>query len=155
MSGWPTRLSRSALGPTPQDRKPVTDPNKQLGAGIADLLFWQAAGINVVSDKAWVLLASSAASILAHSEAWNPNGGTPPGFSRTSAGLYVVTYAATVADKDGNAVAPAIVAGKAYPQGLVALIAVASVAGDGRTVTITITDHAGTATDAAVLLEVK
>ena len=50
--GFPVRISRSSLGPTPVDRAPVVDPERQLAAATGDLIIWQLANVNVANNIA-------------------------------------------------------------------------------------------------------
>jgi hypothetical protein len=118
---FPIRPSRSAFGPKPKNRRPVRDPSKDLDANIADLAFWQLAGLGVVGPVAWALctVTGTAIALTSHAEAWNPDatlaGPTPV---RVSAGVYTVTYATQYPDKDGTLQTLNINAGIAAPQGL-------------------------------------
>ena len=49
MSGFPNRPGREGWGPTMEDERKVADPRQQFGADIANLMFWQAAGMTKTS----------------------------------------------------------------------------------------------------------
>lgn len=110
MSGFPVRPGRTAFGPKPENRRKLVNPAQQMdGPTVADLLFWQTAGMGVVSPVAWVNVpvktVNGVVVDVAHAEAWNPNNDplvTAPVVTRTALGVLTVQYAATYADKDGT-----------------------------------------------------
>ncbi len=108
--GWPTRISRSALGPQFQERTKVSDPSKEVGQAFFNLSCWQLAGAGLMVPKAWALFHWTGAAIVldASAEAWDPESGVVPTVTRTSAGIYVVTYAATYPDENGVAQPPGL-----------------------------------------------
>lgn len=155
MSGNPIRPARSDFGPKPVNVEPITDPEQQFDAEWGDLLLWQVSGNGLTADMAWVTCSSAGARLL-NAEAWNPEGDqAPPTCARVSTGLYTVTYAATYNDKDGVARTTNLRAGKVSPMGTAFRVGVASVAGDNRTVTVSIFIDAATPADSAFLLELK
>lgn len=102
--GFPIRAKRSTFGVTREDRAATLNPKHSFGARYANLVFWQAAGVNVSAPIAWVLV-SSAGARAASGEAWNPEGTDPlrPTCAKSSTGVYTVTFAATYPDMDGDA----------------------------------------------------
>ena len=121
MSGFPNRPNRKAFGPKYLDDKPVRDPQKEVSAQIGNLGYHQVAGLGVVSCLAWALIDVSAETVLAHAEAWNPNGETaspfdPPTFAKTATGDGELTYNSTYPDEDGVDVATNFAAGLATLQ---------------------------------------
>jgi hypothetical protein len=118
MSGFPTRPSRLAFGPTRTDDGVVTDHVKCVAAEVFNLDHWQVAGLGVVSPRAWCLMQwdGAALQLLASGEAWDPNGAYLPVLARTGAGVYTITYAATYPNELGVAVATGLVAAMAVPQ---------------------------------------
>lgn len=158
MSGFPTRPSRAAFGPKPQNRGGIRNPAEQLDADTADLAFWQIAGCSGVADGAWALLTwngvSMPAAPAASFEAWDPNGEGTPTVGRTGTGVYTVTYAASYPDKDGIEVTTNIIAAKAFPQTASDVRATVLVT-SGRIVTVYLRNAAGAAVDASVLVEAK
>jgi hypothetical protein len=154
-AGFPVRPSRSAFGPTPKNREPVNDPEEELDADVADLLFWQVAGLGIVGPLAWVQFTGASATLLASGEAYDPHEViAPPTVSRTGGGIYVVTYPATVIDRKGEERVLSLRWAKPFPQATVNVNAVAKVRADGRTVDVLVYNSAGSGTDAEVLLEV-
>jgi len=116
MSGFPTRISRTALGPKLQDRKPVVHPNKEVGKAALNLAFAQLAGCNVVSPLAWVMFESDG-TVQAHAEAWDPNKSTVgPTVTKTGPGVYEIEYETTYPDDDGVDVAISLSGALAMPQ---------------------------------------
>jgi hypothetical protein len=93
------------------DTSPVRDASRQLDARRLNLLTWQTAGVGVAAPRAWVraFLSATPANmvVLAHGEAWNPDGLSdppyyaPPALTRIGAGDYRVTWPSTVLDLDG------------------------------------------------------
>lgn len=155
--GFPVRISRSSLGPTPVDRAPVVDPERQLGASTGDLIMWQLAGVNVAGDLAWCSVDSTGA-FVDGGEAWDPDDDqADPVCSRLSQGIYSVVYDATYPDREGVARTVALRAAFATPQTETRGIgAVAKVQADGRTVIVTVfTTADGSYTDESFALSVK
>ena len=104
MSGFPNRASRLDYGPEPIDRRPVTDPEKELGAGIGRLMFYQLAGCGIMVPVAWCHL-TAAAVIVSRAESWNPDAktGAPytaPTLTHPGAGQYTIEWAAQYPDHD-------------------------------------------------------
>jgi hypothetical protein len=119
---FPLRTSRSDFGPEPRNRRPVVDPETEMGAEIGRLLFWQTSGAGLTTAMAWLRSDGAAVPlILGRAEAWNPRGETtganaPPVVARTAAGLYTVTYATTYPDHAGVARTLNLAWGAAFPQ---------------------------------------
>lgn len=112
--------------------------------------------MNVCAGYAWILLRGTDGARLASSESWNPDGVSAlrPTSSRSSTGIYIVTYAASYPDEGGISTPLALVAGRASPQTNTAnLGAVTSLAGNIATVKVSAGAN-GTLTDANVFLEV-
>jgi len=116
MPGFPTRISRTALGPTLQDRKPVVNPEKEVGKAALNLAFWQIAGLNVVSPVAVVLIDANGL-VLTHSEVWDPNRTTSgPTVERLDSGWYSIEYATEYNNEQGTPVTISLMAAAAFPQ---------------------------------------
>jgi hypothetical protein len=118
--GFPTRPSRAAFGPrTLKDRKTVVDNSKEIGATTFELMFWQLAGLGIASSLAWVLFHWNGVDVVidASAESWDPYSVYVPDVTRTSAGVYVVTYAATFQDERGTTVATALKSCEVIAQG--------------------------------------
>lgn len=157
MGGFPGRISRNAFGPVPKNRYPVTDPSKQMGADIGDLLFWQLSGLNMAAPRASLLIDGASATVLFCGMAWDPNQSQlAPSVARTGAGVYVVTFLASYPDKDGNPAPTALVAARAAAQGAAGapMPAGAKVRVDLRTVDVNVVTMGNVATDAPFWLEV-
>lgn len=154
--GFPVRISRSSLGPTPVDRAPVVDPERQLAAATGDLIMWQLAGVNVAGDIAWCVVDSTGA-FVDGGEAWDPDDDQPdPACSRLSQGIYSVVYDATYPDREGSDRTIALRAGFVTPQTETrGAIGVAKVQADGRTVIVTICDASNSHIDVDFALAVK
>lgn len=150
MAGFPTRISRSAFGKRRRNRFAIMNPDECVTAETFNLLLWQLAGMNATAPIAWVLVGADGTR-FASAEAWNPDGDDTlrPTTSRSSAGVYLVIYAATYPDMDDVARPLVLIAGKASPQGSTAgMIGVCGFA--SNTITVKTTTHAGVATDSLV-----
>ena len=108
--GFPTRVSRNAIGPTFAERYGVSDPTKEVGKDFFNLASWQLAGAGLMVPLVWALMHWDGAAMVldGSAEAWDPNGAYLPTLARTSAGIYVVTYAATYPDETGTPRAPGL-----------------------------------------------
>lgn len=107
MSGFPLRPARGNFGPQMVDTTPVRDPSRQIGAATFNLLFWQTAGLGLVSPRAVLELdAASPPVIRARAESWNPERLTTgafadPDITRNDVGDFDVVYPTTVPDENG------------------------------------------------------
>lgn len=155
MSGFPTRISRTALGPTKANAKTgVIHPAKYIGATETELAYWQVAGLSVSAPRAWALVTwdgASAVSLTASGEAWDPNSASAPTVARSSAGVYTVTYAATYPDETATEVSTNLLAAAVSPRGTTARIPTWEIA-SARIVTVYLFDAAGSAADGSFLL---
>ena len=117
MSGFPTKPTRTSFGPTYVNRYPVREPNKEIGDTIANQLFWQVAGLGVVSPIAiaQIVFDGAGAGTLGFSaEAWDSDGGSVPTLVDVGTGIFRLEYSATVNDETGAAIALAFHSAKAY-----------------------------------------
>lgn len=126
MASFPTRPSRSAFGPaTLTNKYPVRDPSKEVGADKFALSYWTQAGAAGAIPLAWVLCTftgPSTIALTAHFEAWDPNRtGTAPSVSRSGAGVYVVTYAASYPDENGTSIPTQLYGASVSPRGSASL----------------------------------
>lgn len=152
---FPDRVSRSAFGPTPVDRGPIVDPERQLSAEIGALLFWQVSGAGLTADVAWCVV-DDAGDFVVGGEAWDPNNDqADPACSHSGTGEYAVEYDAQYPDKDGTMRTIALRGAIATPQTTADLHAVAEVQSSGRRILVNVFDDAGTPTDCKFLLTVK
>ena len=103
--GFPTRISRDAFGPIPEDTKPVVNPKRQLSAGIGNLMMWQIAGSGLMVPTARMIftVAAGVLTLAQHTEAFQPNAGAAPNTARTGAGVYTFSFLANYPDEEGIA----------------------------------------------------
>lgn len=155
--GWPTRISRSALGPRPlKNRYPVRDHERELGAELVGLAWWQLAGLNVVGERAWALVRGADGQLLDSGEVWDPDALVVPTTSRTSTGIYVVEYAATYPDDQGNAITLDLRAAEAAPQTATPNTVATCNVSSSRIVTVRVTlANTGALVDADVLVKAR
>lgn len=112
MTGFPVRPSRTTFGPTLVNGGRVRDPTKNVGDDAFNLLFWQIAGMGVVSPRMLlkaVVDPSGAGSVVTSAQkmAWDSNGAVPATtWTYDSLGQYTWTLSAgSYPDKDGASVA--------------------------------------------------
>lgn len=124
MSGYPTRIVRSSLGPTLEDEYPVQNPRTQIPAAAFNAAFHALAGLNLSCIARAVVVASYVAPTLTtlyQAEAWNPEGGQAhPVLARAGVGDYTLTFAASYLDEEGVAVPTALMAPKASAHPVIA-----------------------------------
>ncbi len=104
MSGYPSRIVRSVLGPTFKDVRPVEHPEREISAESGNLLCNIATAANLIQPRASLVAiwSGSAFAILHQEEAWNvDHAQTHPQLERSSAGVYSYTFASSYKDKDG------------------------------------------------------
>lgn len=158
MAGWPGRPSRKAFGPQRINDGVVTQPEKYVDAREYNLLFWQTSGAAAgFVARAWALLKwdGAALTLQASGETWDPDGLVVPTISRTSSGVYLVTYASTYPDMEETPIATALIAGRAAAQSLSNLNALAVPRANGYEVDVRVfTANSAAATDSTVLVEV-
>lgn len=116
--GFPIASSRGAFGPTYRNRYQPVEADKDLGAEIGNLMFWQLAGCSVVARAAWVLVTGSSGAIVAAAENWDSEAAFAPTVVRNSTGVYTVTYPALAEDMNGDEQPVAFWACRATPQSL-------------------------------------
>lgn len=108
MSGYPTLITRAALGPTYKDERPVENPETDLGARALNLAFWQLSGVQMAAPRALLIAewntTSSAFDLSRQGEAWSPQSTSAPTLARSAAGKYSYTFAASYPDVDGTEV---------------------------------------------------
>lgn len=153
MPGSPLRPSRAAFGPRYRNRRPVLNPEKEVGEAVFNLAFWQLAGLGVTGGAMTSTLLTAEGALVSSAESWDPDGsGTPPVVEHLGTGIYRVTYPASVPDETGAEQMVELRAAKAYPQTTADVRAVAEV-GQARFVTVHVRNAAGTHVDAPVLVE--
>jgi hypothetical protein len=111
MAGFPTRFSRSSLGPRPENKRLVKSAKRELGADVGDMILHGVAAGGVMLPLAFASAYKAeqpggvwpVGPLVLHAsgEAWDPDGAFVPTFSRSGTGLFTVEYPATTLDKDG------------------------------------------------------
>jgi len=102
MSGFPNRPSRANFGPTFQDERPVTNPEKEVSAGQVNLLFWQVAGMGLVAPKAVITCTVSGGVVtnVTQALAFDPKGEVSKiSFAYAEAGRYTFAFSQQYADQ--------------------------------------------------------
>ena len=105
---FPTRPSRLAFGPLAYlNRFEVQEPNKEIGKTIFNGLFWQIAGLGVMTFRAFAAFDVDGAGAVASApevarEAWDPEAGIAPILTHEATGHYRLEYAATYPDETGD-----------------------------------------------------
>jgi len=155
----PARLTKGDLGGVKVDEGTPTNNQKyHLGREI-NLSNDLVVGMNLTTPRTLVLTEWDDPDmvVLFSGETWDPEEAAVPTVTRpTGAGKYVIEYAASYTDYDGNEIAPALIAADVAIQDLnTALRARAKVQADGRTVDVWIWDKdTNVFTDARVLVTV-
>lgn len=153
MSGFPTRPSRSAFGPDPVNRTPVSDPERELGADVGRLAFWQVSGIGMTAAKTLAVVEDDG-TLLANGEAWDPRRLLAgPTTDNPATGVYTLEYPATAPNEDGTSTTVALIGATATVQEATALFASCVVEADARTITVRVWNAAGAATNGKILVQ--
>jgi hypothetical protein len=103
--GFPSRPSLSNFGPTLENAVPVRDPSRELDAAVFNLLRQQVAGMGLLVPRVIAkLTVANPTLLLAHAEAWNPEGLTTGEFAAptpafVSTGRCTLTYSQQVPDE--------------------------------------------------------
>jgi hypothetical protein len=108
MSGFPTRIIRSLLGPKFRDLYPAENPETDISAAAFNVGFWQLAGVNLTAARVSLVAdwGGSSFTVEHQAEAWiADNAQAHPVLARTSAGVYTYTFASTYENEDGTAIA--------------------------------------------------
>jgi len=111
--GFPTRITRSALGPKFRDTIPVENPETDVGAQQLEQVFQQVVGANLIVPRVVVIATYSGGAFqYSHrAEAWNPDGAQAhPELAWVSAGNYTLTFAASYLDENAVAVPTVLLA---------------------------------------------
>lgn len=105
---FPARDTIATYGGVLVDLFPVTDPTTDRPASGANQAYGSAAALTKTGVKAWVRMTTAgsnpptlAATGMAHDAAWGNALSYAPTFSRTSTGIFVVTWPTTVNDEVG------------------------------------------------------
>lgn len=81
------------------DYDAVVDPTKELAAAEYEALAVDVAGMSYVLPKAWAsILGTTPPTVAAHGAVWGNTEAVKPTVSRTSEGIFVVTWAASYYD---------------------------------------------------------
>jgi hypothetical protein len=161
--GFPTRFVRSVLGPLLRDLYPPENTETDIGARTFNTVFWQVAGMNLVSPRASLVASwnGSAFTYTHQHEAWNAeNAQAHPQLTRQSTGRYRYTFAASYLDENGSAIATVLGPPRITPHSPVSAWASQLYPyawidpGSPLVVEISIWNFAGAATDAPFWLEV-
>jgi hypothetical protein len=158
MGGFPNRPDLASLGPTLVDTAPVLNPSKEATSAQYNLLRWQAAGIGLLSYRAWLIFTANSGSqpILLRAEAWNPKGLTtganaPPVITRIGTGNYNVVYPTQVPDQANELTSLAFVHGVGQvvtpSQTTFRKVMVTPLSGSPSGVKVMVLDAAGSAVD--------
>lgn len=124
MSGFPTRIARSSLGPTLEDKWPVVNPKHDIGASQLNLLFHQTSGMNVTSARGLLFVdvdsTAGTATTIYQGISWDPEGLLPKIlWTRTGPGIYAWSLPLTsYPDEAGNDITVEIIGGSVLPQQL-------------------------------------
>lgn len=116
MSGFPSRLLRSMLGPRLRDRRPVENPETEIPASAFEALFRQVCGLNLGAARVQLIAhyTGGVFQIRHQSEAWAPdNDQAHPVLERGSAGMYTYTFASQYKDGEGRDVITELFAARA------------------------------------------
>lgn len=125
MSGFPTRIARSSLGPTLENKWPVVNPKQDIGAETFNLAFHQIAGMNAVSARGLLFVdydsGTGSITTVYQGFAWDPDGTLPKlVWTRNAAGIYSFALPqASYPDEAGNDVTVELVGGIVHPQELI------------------------------------
>jgi hypothetical protein len=107
MSGWPQKITRAALGPIYENASKVTNPKKNLDAGILNLLAWQVAGLNGTAPRGLVrcTLSGTVVTVTHQWFAWDPDGALAKmAWTRSSTGVFTWTLPGTGSYADANGI---------------------------------------------------
>lgn len=151
--GFPTRISRAALGPKRRDRGGVAGPDDiSVNAWVFELEHWQLAGVNQTSAMVSALFTAGATPTFgSSSEAWDPNAESDaPTLSRVGAGHFRLTFPTTAADENGTEVAIVLDRARAEPQTGSDYRCTATAS--GNVVDVYLRNSAGTLVDDAILI---
>jgi hypothetical protein len=150
--GFPSRISRSALGPKLRNRHKVRDESYEIASPRFELAWWQTAGLSNVCDLAWAHVLSNA-TLAASGEAWDSESLYVPSIGHPSTGTYTLTYAATYPDETETLIVPDFRAAFVTPQGSTDRHAHAAVA--GLVVTVYMRSAAGALVDGDFVVGIR
>lgn len=119
--GFPNRPTRSALGPTREDERPVQNAKRELSAADMNLNFQQVTGMGLVVARVAIGVDSLGTPVTPNfyqGLAWDPQQTLPDiVVTRNGVGDYTAVFQATYPDETGTQIATALKMGQAVPQG--------------------------------------
>lgn len=154
-SGFPNRPGRTDFGPPLVNVRPVTQPDRELGADPVNLAWWQAAGAGRTTPMAVIIYNGTANSLVHRALAFDPNEVLPPSavtIVKNGTGDYTITFQASYADESGRQVPFAPRAALAMVQSNVNPNIQGVCGVSGQSVTVRVANAANTATDATVVI---
>lgn len=102
MPGFPNVPTRQQFGPTYENRRPVQNPNRELGADAINLLMWQIAGASRVVAQATVLYDLAAEAVLYQAFAFDPDAKLADlTVAKSGTGIFTATFDPTYKDQNG------------------------------------------------------
>lgn len=119
MPQFPERLTRSELGPTYVNNRPVENPETDVGEEVINPLMDQVAGMNLIVPRAVLVAAwnsgSSQFDVFDQAEAWNPNlDQAHPALTRVATGRYEYLFAASYLNSKAVTIATSLPAVRAH-----------------------------------------
>lgn len=147
---FPQSHTLADFGGVLNDLSPITDPTTDRPAAGANAAYGSVAAMTRVSGRAWVLFSASptATTLVAHGAAWPTTAQVTPTLSRSSAGVYVISWPATVTDETGLTQTVSLAICKAITFAGTTPYAAAAVV-TGRSATVYVTTLGGAAVDPA------
>ncbi len=124
----PAIYTLSTYGGAMANYAPVEDPTTDRDATAANQAYASAAAATHTTPRAWARFTAAASTgamvLVAHDAVWGTS--VPPTLARTSAGIFTVTWPATITDELGTVQTVALRAATATYEGAVAYFAGAS-----------------------------
>ena len=165
--GFPDIPSRTAFGPTFENKHPIVNPARQLDAGTMNLVAWQVAGASRTVPRALAFIhgnsGASGPCLGYHAESWNTYAtgmatgatGAPPPLSATriATGSYRLTYRTHFPDELGATGAFAPRFAVASPQSTTGVVG-PSTSCTGPHVNVRMSRSSGSGVDVPFLVEV-
>lgn len=156
-SGFPNRPDRNDFGPPLVNVRPVTQPDRELGAEPVNLAWWQAAGAGRTVPMATIIYNGTTNTLVHRALAFDPNEVLPPSavtIVKNGTGDYTVTFQASYPDEAGRQVVFAPRAALAMVQSNVNPNIQGVCGVSGQSVTVRVANASNVATDGVVLIQV-
>lgn len=154
MTGFPARPSRSGFGPNLVNARPVTQPDKELDAGIVDLAWWQAAGAGRVTPLVVLIYNGTTQARVHQALAWDASNKLPPiPAVKDGTGQYTFTFASGYLNEKGVSTSFVPRAAVAFVQGAAAQVQ-ANCTVNGQAVSVEVANQSNTLVDATLILMV-